>query len=75
MQIQKYKKTELGEIPEEWKIVKLDEYVLVNLQYGANDSSISNTCMPRYVRITDIDDNGITKDNMYNSFENDKTIY
>lgn len=55
-----YKKTKVGVIPEDWEIKRLGE-VCGNIcgEYGANESAISySKDLPRYVRITDINDNG-----------------
>lgn len=53
----------IGEIPKDWKISKL-KYVLSSpLMYGANESGEDfNEEYPRYIRITDIDDNHKLKD-------------
>jgi type I restriction enzyme S subunit len=49
----------LGDIPEHWQVKRLKFTLKERLQYGANQSSeIDDPELPRYVRITDIDENG-----------------
>lgn len=48
----------IGEIPKEWEISKLKYILSSPLMYGANESGEDfNEEYPRYIRITDIDDN------------------
>jgi type I restriction enzyme, S subunit len=55
----KYKKTEVGLIPEEWKVIPLNECLIESLRYGIGAAAVDfNTTHPTYLRITDIDDNG-----------------
>jgi len=55
----KFKKTEIGEIPVEWNAMKLGDLCSGKPEYGANVSAIDrNDNLPRYVRITDVSDNG-----------------
>jgi len=50
----------IGEIPEGWKVTKLKWLSMEPLKYGLNEpASESNQNDPRYVRITDITDEGI----------------
>ena len=53
----------IGEIPEDWEIRKF-KYVLSNtLQYGANESGVPyDSSLPRYIRITDITQDGKLKE-------------
>lgn len=53
----------IGEIPEDWEIRKF-KYVLSNtLQYGANESGVPyDSALPRYIRITDITQDGKLKE-------------
>jgi len=49
----------LGEIPEHWEVRKLKYLINGKLQYGANESGQTyNPNLPRYIRITDFDQNG-----------------
>ena len=49
----------LGDIPAHWEVKRLKFTLKERLQYGANESSeIDDTDLPRYVRITDIDERG-----------------
>lgn len=52
----------IGEIPAEWETRRLKYTLNFPLQYGANASGISyDKDLPRYIRITDIDDSGMLK--------------
>ena len=52
-----YKMTELGEIPNEWKIKKLGEIAIGKGEYGIGASASEYVeGKPRYLRITDIGD-------------------
>ena len=56
----------LGEIPKHWKLVPLKYLKKQPFLYGANESPDSNSLdNPRYIRITDIDENGELKDNTF----------
>ena len=55
----KYKKTKLGYIPVDWELCTLGNCIFNNGKYGANSSALKyDKTMPRYLRITDIKDNG-----------------
>ena len=55
----KCKKTSFGTIPADWKIVKLGEVCRKKPEYGAHVPAIEyNPELPRYVRITDISQDG-----------------
>ncbi len=52
----------IGEIPEGWKASYLKRYLSEPMKYGANESGeINEPLWPRYIRITDIDENGKLK--------------
>lgn len=58
----------IGQIPEHWKIRKLKFLLKVNLMYGANESAESDDpSFPRYIRITDIDEDGCLKSDTFRS--------
>ncbi len=58
----------LGDIPEHWEVKRLKYTIKGRLKYGANESSeIDDPCLPRYVRITDIDDKGKLKQETFRS--------
>lgn len=63
----------IGEIPEEWEVKKL-KYIANNpLMYGANESAeLDDTNLPRYIRITDIDENGNLKADTFKSLTVDR---
>lgn len=49
----------LGEAPEHWEVKRLKFVLTKQLQYGANEAAENDDPdLPRYVRITDIDDSG-----------------
>lgn len=51
----------IGAIPKEWKVKRL-KYALTSIRNGASDAAVEYSPeLPRYVRITDIDDNGHLK--------------
>src|SRR5690606_26280311 len=64
--VSKMKKTEIGMIPEDWKVKELGEVLLSNPDYGINAAAVKyDDTLPTYLRITDIDDNGrFIKDNL-----------
>lgn len=58
----------LGEIPEHWEVKRLKYLLRAPLQYGANEpSNYIDSESPRYVRITDIRDDGTLWDDTYRS--------
>ncbi|WP_367357680.1 restriction endonuclease subunit S, partial [Mesotoga sp.] len=62
----------IGEIPEGWKVTKLKWLSMEPLKYGLNEpASESNQNDPRYVRITDITDEGILRDDTFKSIPQD----
>ena len=53
----------IGDIPEEWEACKLKYLLAEKLTYGANETADGyNPSHPRYIRITDIAENGKLKD-------------
>ncbi len=55
----KFKKTEIGLIPEDWEVKKLTECCIQKPEYGANISAEDyDPNLPRYIRITDLSDEG-----------------
>jgi len=52
----RFKQTEIGLIPEDWKLVTLGS-VSMNASYGIGAPSIDYDGINKYIRITDIDDN------------------
>lgn len=60
------------EVPENWKRVKLIENCSKKPEYGAGISAIEkNTELPRYIRITDLNDDGALKDEEWKSISED----
>ncbi|MDI9358334.1 MAG: restriction endonuclease subunit S [Phycisphaerales bacterium] len=56
----KFKKTPIGLIPEDWDVKKLGEMCLINGDYGINAAAVDySEDLPTYIRITDIDDDGL----------------
>ncbi len=56
---QTFKHTAIGFIPPDWEVKKLREVTLGKGQYGINASAVPfNENLPKYLRITDIDDDG-----------------
>lgn len=55
----RYKKTELGTIPEDWDARELNECLISKPEYGIGASATSySDILPTYLRITDISDDG-----------------
>ena len=58
----------VGDIPEEWEACKLKYLLAEKLTYGANEIADGyNPSHPRYIRITDIAENGKLKDSSVQS--------
>ena len=58
----------LGEIPAHWEVKRLKHLLRVPLQYGANEpSNHIDPDSPRYIRITDIRDDGTLWDDTFRS--------
>lgn len=71
-----YKEVQLGprpvKIPSEWEVRNLDELTKNSGNYGANASAVDyDPEKPRYVRITDIGDDGFLKDDDRKSISRD----
>lgn len=60
----KYSGNELiGDIPDTWTACRLKNVLSSPLQYGANESGIPfDEALPRYIRITDVSNDGALKD-------------
>src|SRR3989338_832501 len=55
----RYKQTEVGVIPEDWKIKSLGQCLLKNPDYGINAAAVNyDDNLPTYLRITDISEDG-----------------
>ena len=58
----------IGEVNFSWKLYRLKHLLSSNLMYGANESAESDDpSYPRYIRITDIDENGKLKPDTFRS--------
>ena len=58
----------LGEIPEHWKVNPFRRVLREPLKYGANEAAdLDDPDLPRFVRITDIDDLGHLRDETFYS--------
>lgn len=63
----------IGEVPEHWEICRLKNTLKENLMYGANESAeCDNPDFPRYIRITDMTDDGKLRDETFKSLEPEK---
>lgn len=58
----------LGEIPEHWEAKRLKFLVSEPLKYGANEAAeLDDPSLPRYIRITDVDENGQLREETFKS--------
>ena len=58
----------IGEVPEEWEVRRLKHLLKGSLMYGANESAESeDESYPRYIRITDIDEDGNLRPDTFRS--------
>ena len=58
----------IGEIPENWSVKKVKYLISEPLSYGANESAeLDDRELPRYIRITDIDDSGKLRESTFKS--------
>ena len=58
----------LGKVPEHWEVKKLKHIVTKPLMYGANEAAIDDDRdQPRFVRITDIRNNGTLREDTFRS--------
>ncbi|WGE50185.1 restriction endonuclease subunit S [Actinobacillus equuli subsp. haemolyticus] len=63
----------LGEVPEHWEVKRLKFMLSEKLKYGANETAESDDQeQPRYIRITDIDEQGNLKPETFKSLELEK---
>jgi len=62
----------LGAIPAHWEVRRLKFVVATPLAYGANEAAeLTNPELPRYIRITDIRDDGVLRDDTFRSIPED----
>ena len=60
----------LGEIPEHWEAIPLKYLLYEKLKYGANELAIDeDETQPRFVRITDISDDGTLRPDTFKSID------
>ncbi len=58
----------LGDVPEHWEVKRLKFILAAPLKYGANEAAeLDDPDLPRYVRITDIDENDGLRKETYKS--------
>lgn len=63
----------VGLVPKQWEICRLKNTLKENLMYGANEpSECDNPEYPRYIRITDMTDDGELRDETFRSLEPEK---
>ena len=63
----------LKEIPSHWEIIPLKRCLNTPLMYGANEAPDGeDLSLPRYIRITDIDEQGKLKSSTYKSLSREK---
>lgn len=62
----------LGKIPEHWNVKRLKYLLAAPFQYGANEAAeLEDINLPRYVRITDINEDGTLKEDTFKSLSED----
>jgi type I restriction enzyme S subunit len=62
----------LEEVPEHWEVRRLKNLLTRPLQYGANEAAeLDDPDLPRFVRITDIDETGRLRDDTFRSLPHD----
>ena len=62
----------LGDVPEHWEVKRLRRVLAKALQYGANESAeLDDPDLPRYVRITDVHENGTLRPETFRSLPKD----
>jgi type I restriction enzyme S subunit len=65
----------LGDAPEHWEVKRLGRVIAKPLQYGANESAESeDPNLPRYVRITDVHENGSLRPDTFRSLPKDVAV-
>ncbi len=58
----------LGQVPEHWDVKRLKFLVSSPLKYGANETAeLTDTEFPRYIRITDVNDDGSLREETFRS--------
>jgi len=58
----------IGQIPVDWDVIRLKWAIKDKLKYGANESAeLTDTSLPRYIRITDFDENGSLREQTFKS--------
>jgi type I restriction enzyme S subunit len=58
----------IGKVPKHWKVDKLKRLLSEKLKYGATESGdLDNPDDPRYIRITDFDDDGSLREDTFKS--------
>jgi type I restriction enzyme S subunit len=58
----------LGEIPEHWEVRRVKHIAAESLKYGANEiAEIADPTLPRYIRITDINEDGSLRKDTFRS--------
>ena len=58
----------LGEVPEHWEVRRLKHLLIEPLKYGANEpAQYADPHLPRYIRITDIREDGTLRDDSFRS--------
>ena len=62
----------LGEIPEHWYLMRFKYLLSEPLKYGANEvAELDDPSLPRYVRITDVNEDGTLRDDTFKSLPED----
>ena len=62
----------LGDVPEHWDVKKIKFILQKSLQYGANEAAIlDDPELPRFIRITDIDEQGNLREETFRSIPDD----
>lgn len=62
----------LGNVPRHWEVKRLKYLVSEPLQYGANEAAeLEDTALPRFVRITDVDESGRLREETFKSLPED----
>ncbi|MBE6066106.1 MAG: hypothetical protein E7211_00180 [Clostridium lundense] len=63
----------IGKIPKEWDVKRLKQVILEPLKYGANESAeLDDTNLPRYIRISDFDQDGNLRCETFKSLSYEK---
>jgi type I restriction enzyme S subunit len=62
----------LGEVPAHWKAKRLKFVIAEPLKYGANEAAeLTDTDLPRYIRITDVNEDGTLREETFRSLPQD----